>query len=312
MITVRQYNKETDFSLWNEFVSKAKNSLFMHDRNFMDYHSDRFIDNSLIFFDEDEVIALLPANKKNNELFSHGGLTYGGFITDSKMKQYKMLECFELLKNYMTENNFSALTYKTIPYCYFTNPSQEDLYALFKNNAYILKIEPSSCIDFRFPIKLPKGRKAQISRAKREGVLVNLSTDFNTFINLENSVLQEHHNTKAVHTAKELELLHSRFPDKIELYSANYKDEMIAGVLLFIYNNVVHTQYMAANHTAREIGALDYCVSEIMNKYSQTKQFLDFGISSEDNGKLFNEGLASQKEGFGARTISYQTWKLEV
>lgn len=311
MITVKKYSN-TDLNDWNNFLLTAKNSLFMHNRNFMDYHSDRFIDNSLMFYDDDELLALLPANKYNDELISHGGLTYGGFISNSKMKEYKMIECFELLINYLKENNFNTFIYKTIPYCYYKNPAQEDLYALFRNNAQILKIEPSSVIDFRFPIKMPKGRKAQIGRAKREGVTIELSTDFNNFIKLENSVLSEHHNTKAVHSGSELELLHSRFPQQIELYSAIYMNKMIAGAVIFIYENVIHTQYLAADDTAREIGALDYCISEIINKYSSTKQFLDFGISTEDGGKILNEGLISQKEGFGGRTIAYQTWKMNI
>lgn len=311
MITIKQYSSE-DFDRWNVFVKTAKNSLFMHDRNFMEYHADRFEDHSLLFYDDDELLALLPANKCGDELISHGGLTYGGFITNAKMKQYKMLECFDVLKEYMTKNGFSSFVYKIIPYCYYTNSAQEDLYALFINDAQILKIEPSSVIDFRYPIKMPKGRKAQISRAKREGVVIELSEDFDNFIELENSVLAEHHNTKAVHTGFELKLLYSRFPTNIELYSANYQGKMIAGAVVFVYNNVVHTQYLAANDIAREIGALDLCISEIISKYSTSKQFLDFGISTENGGRVLNNGLISQKEGFGARTLVYQTWKMKV
>ena len=63
MISLREYCKDSDFSLWNAFVASAKNSLFMHDRNFMDYHADRFLDNSLMFFDDDELLALLEESK---------------------------------------------------------------------------------------------------------------------------------------------------------------------------------------------------------------------------------------------------------
>ena len=87
---------------------------------------------------------------------------------------------------------------------------------------------------------------------------------------------------------------------------------MIAGAVVFVYNNVVHTQYLAANDIAREIGALDLCISEIISKYSSSKQFLDFGISTENGGIVLNNGLISQKEGFGARTLVYQTCKMKV
>ena len=311
MISVRKY-ASSDFDIWNDFVKNAKNSLFMHNRNFMEYHSDRFTDNSLMFYDDEELLALLPCNIKDNELFSHGGLTYGGFITNLKMKHYKMQECFTALKTYMVENNIKSLTYKTIPYCYDTLASQEDLYSLYVNGAKVLKVEPSTLIDMTIPVKLPKGRKAQIARAKREGVKIELSNDFESFIELENKILSELHNTKAVHSPAELHLLQSRFPEQIELYAAIYEGKLIAGTVIFVYNNVIHTQYMAADDKAREIGALDYVVSEVIEKYKQTKRYLDFGISSENAGQYLNEGLIAQKESFGGRTMVYQTWKLDL
>ena len=87
---------------------------------------------------------------------------------------------------------------------------------------------------------------------------------------------------------------------------------MIAGTVLFIYENAIHTQYMAANDTAREIGALDLTISSVIENYKTTKKWLDFGISTEDMGHYLNEGLISQKEGFGGRTNIYQTWRVKI
>lgn len=311
MITIREYTKN-DNVVWDEFVKSSKNGIFMFNRSFMDYHSDRFKDNSLMFYDEDELIAILPASIHNDELRSHGGLTYGGFITNEKMKQHRMLECFDVLKTYMAENKINRLIYKTIPHIYHNQPAEEDLYALYKINAKLLKIEPSTTVFLKNPLKMPKGRKAQISRAKREGVVIEKSSDFVSFINLENSVLSEHHNTKAVHTADELALLYSKFPDSIQLWVAKYENEIIAGTLLFVYENTVHTQYMAANDKSREIGGLDLLIKTVMDIFFDDKIYFDFGISTEDNGMHLNEGLISQKEGFGGRTVCYQTWKVEL
>lgn len=308
---IKQYST-TDLNNWNEFVKNSKNGIFMFNRGFMDYHSDRFKDNSLMFMENGELIAVLPASLHGNELRSHGGLTYGGFITNEKMKQHKMLDCFDLLKQYMNENNITKLIYKCIPHIYHKQPSEEDLYALYKTGAKVLKIEPSTTLNLKLPLKMPKGRKAQISRAKREGVIIEQSNDFDTFIKLENSVLAEHHDAKAVHSAEELKLLKSRFENEIQLWVAKYEDKIIAGTLLFVYENVVHTQYMAANEKAREIGGLDLLVKTVMDKVSEDKSYLDFGISTEDSGKYLNEGLISQKEGFGARTVCYQTWEMNI
>jgi len=38
--------------IWNDFNRSAKNPLFMFDRDYMDYHSDRFKDHSLMFYKE--------------------------------------------------------------------------------------------------------------------------------------------------------------------------------------------------------------------------------------------------------------------
>lgn len=311
MIKIIPYSSDKK-EIWDTFVRSSKNGIFMFERGFMDYHSDRFKDNSLMFYENGELLAVLPASLHGDELRSHGGLTYGGFITNDKMKQHHMNDCFEELTAYMRENNLSKLVYKLIPHIYHKQSAEEDLYSLYGIGAKLLKIEPSTTVLLKNPLKMPKGRKAQVSRAKREGVEIKESDDFENFIELENSILSEHHNTKAVHTAEELKLLKSRFNEKIQLWIAEYQGQMIAGTLLFVYDDVVHTQYMAANDTAREIGALDLLIKTLMDKFSESHTYFDFGISSEDMGTFLNEGLIAQKEGFGGRTTIYQTWEINL
>lgn len=311
MIRIEKYNSNYS-NQWNDFIKKSKNGIFLFDRNFMEYHSDRFKDCSFLFFDDDKLIAILPANIKGNVLFSHQGLTYGGFITDSNMKQYKMNECFGLLLEYMASNNILKLIYKPLPYIYTKIPSEEAMYALFLNNANLLWIKPATVIDLSNPCKMPKGKKAQISRAKREGVIIENSCDFVQFINLENEVLKKYHNTKAVHNAQELELLKSFFNDEIQLFIAKHNGEVIAAALLFVYNDVVHTQYLAANEKAREIGALDFLIATLIDKYRNEKRYFDFGTSTEANEKILNTGLIAQKEGFGGRSVAYYCWEVNI
>lgn len=312
MVTVRKYY-DSDNEVWNEFNASSKNSLFMFDRNYMDYHKDRFKDHSLMFWEEDKLIAIFPASESGKELVSHGGLTYGGFISDSKMKQHTMNECFERLIEYARDNDFKEIYYKIIPHIYHEQPSEEDLYSLFVNKAELIRVEAATVINLTNPLKMPKGRKAQISRARREEVVIEERSslqDFENFINLENQVLSERHETKAVHTGAELKLLKDRFPENIHLFIANYNGEMIAGTVVYEYDQVVHTQYMAANDVARQIGALDLAISTVIEKYKESKLWLDFGISTENSGMILNIGLISQKEGFGGRTDVYQMWKI--
>lgn len=48
---------------WNGFVARSKNGTFLFDRRYMDYHSDRFEDYSLMFYREGRLYALMPANR---------------------------------------------------------------------------------------------------------------------------------------------------------------------------------------------------------------------------------------------------------
>lgn len=314
MISIKRYSEE-DKHIWNDYNKRSKVSMFMMDRNYMDYHSNRFHDHSLMFYEEDVLIALFPSCVQNEKLVSHAGLTFGGFITNEKMKQHRMNDCFSALIDYARDQNFKSIIYKAIPHMYHTQPAEEDRYSLYSNNAKLVTVDASTVINLSKPLKMPKGRKAQISRARREGVeikVLNSLDDYKEFIRLENQILQERHNTHAVHSAEELKLLHDRFPDSIHLYAAVKKNNIIAGTVIYEYQTVVHTQYMAANDEARKIGALDLVISTIIDYYKNNKLWIDFGISTEHGRIYLNEGLISQKEGFGGRTNIYDIWEIEV
>jgi len=302
-----------DKPVWDLFNRSAKNRLFMFDRDYMDYHRDRFRDHSLLFYSDGDLVALLPACEKEQELLSHGGLTFGGLITGDKMKQHTMNDCFEALIRYGKEHDFQSMVYKTIPHVYHSQPAEEDRYALYANGASLTTVDASTYVNLASPLKMPKGRKAQITRARREGVTIHVLTtqqDYDAFIDLENEVLESRHDTHAVHTSQELMLLHSRFPENIHLFGALKDEKLIAGTVVFEYENIIHTQYMAANDEARTIGALDLTIATVIEQYKQSKQWLDFGISTEHGRIYLNEGLIAQKEGFGGRTGVYEIWSL--
>ena len=70
----------------------------------MDYHSDRFHDYSLMVFDEDKLVAVLPANKNENTVFSHQGLTYGGLVLNSKAKLSSVISILKGVLHFLNEN----------------------------------------------------------------------------------------------------------------------------------------------------------------------------------------------------------------
>ena len=297
---------------WNDFVKNAKNGLFMFQRNFMEYHSDRFKDFSLMFYQEEKLIAVLPASIHDKELRSHGGLTFGGLVTGIDMKQHRMLDCFAAMREFLVANGITSVLYKVVPHIYHSVPAEEDAYALFVNDAKLFRRDSATVVDLLKKIKISNGRRGHIAKAGREGVVVEESEDFDSFIDLENEVLMRFHGAKAVHTGAELALLKSRFPENIKLYVAKLNGELLAGTVIFIYENLIHTQYMGSNEIGRKIGALDFLIGKLMEKYGETKRYLDFGISNENNGRYLNEGLCAQKEDFGGRTVAYDQYVLDL
>lgn len=297
---------------WDAFVSASKNGTFMLMRGYMDYHSDRFVDNSLLFYDDDKLVALLPASLHEQELRSHGGLTYGGIIVDKKMTVQLMLSIFDVLLEYMRHNNITKLIYKRVPAIYYAYPSDEDLYALFRNDAELYRRDIASTIYLSDRIRFSERRRRGVKNATKNGVIVRESNNYEEYLSILSEILSKYHNAKPVHTADEIKLLANRFPENIRLFAAYKDDVMIAGIIAYITSTVVHAQYIANSDEGRQYGALDAVVDFMISSYSATKQYLDFGISTEKEGRFLNEGLVQQKQEFGGRAIAYDFYELKV
>src|SRR4051794_22681462 len=120
---------------WNDFATRAKNGVFLFHRDYMEYHADRFDDASLLVFDDDALVALLPGNVRERTYVSHGGLTYGGFIVDARMRTATMLAVFEATLRHLAGRGIDEWIYKPLPHIYHSMPAEEDLYALFRAGA---------------------------------------------------------------------------------------------------------------------------------------------------------------------------------
>ncbi len=298
---------------WDEFVINAKNAHFMFCRDYMEYHSDRFKDHSLIFMVNGKILSVFPANISENILYSHQGLSFGGFISDTKMTAPTMLSIFDKLIEYSKKNNFKSITYKAIPYIYSTVPAQEDLYALNINNAQLKRVDISSTIDLSSKIDLSSRRKRGVKKAIKSGCKVSISDDYKSFHSILTDMLVNTHNTIATHSLSEIELLAKAFPQNIKLYvTLDSNNEICAGVLIFEMNHWAHAQYIVSSEKGKLCGALDLLFSELINKIYVEKSFFDFGISTESLGKILNTGLVTQKEEFGARGVIHNFFELSI
>lgn len=309
---IRRYRRE-DKELWNSFVSKARNATFLFDRNYMDYHADRFDDNSFMFYHKGKLKAVLPANVAGDTLYSHQGLTYGGLLLDKKANVEDVLECFDSLNSWLRENGISKVVYKALPWIYQQYPSEEDLYALtWKCKAQLISRDISSSIVIDNKLKFAESRKSGIRKALSLNIEVGESHDVDGFWHVLEDNLGNRYNAKPVHTASEMKLLMSRFPNNIRLYVAKMNGEIVGGTLIYVTPQVVHTQYISASVEGKKHGALDLLFDYIINKVYANCRYFDFGKSTEQGGAYLNEPLIFQKEGFGGRGVCYDWYQWEL
>ena len=309
---VEKYTKENRLA-WDTFISEAKNATFLFARDFMEYHSDRFTDYSLLVYKDDLLYAVLPANIVGDKLYSHKGLTYGSLVLSKSAKLLYTFEAFKALLAFLNAKAISTLELRNIPTFYNTMPSDELSYFLFKANATLIKRDALMVIDTSNKIKFQKNRREGINKAKRNGLTIAVDDNFEGFWNeilIPN--LQKKHGVAPVHSLEEIQLLATKFPDHIKQVNV-YKDNVIvAGTTLFLTKTTIHPQYVSGNSDKNAFGSLDLAYDYIINHFDSSKRYFDFNISSEENGAALNSGLIFWKESCGARTYVADNYLIDT
>ena len=297
---------------WNAFVAQSKNGTFLFDRHYMDYHSDRFEDYSLMLYLRGRLYALLPANKKEDRLQSHMGLTYGGLVMDAKTTAALTVSLFNELNDFLRQHGFSKVLYKCVPWIYHQMASEEDLYAMSRTcNARLVSRDLGTVIIQRNTIRWERVRRRALKRAEEAGLVVEKSEDFAGFWRVLENNLETKYSSKPVHTLQEMELLHSRFPDNIVLYVSKKGDEILAGIVIYVSSQVVRAQYSSATPLGKQLGAIDVIYDRIINHDYSGFPYFEFGTSAVGHTNAINESLVFQKEGFGGRCICFDQYEWE-
>jgi hypothetical protein len=309
VVAASRYRAE-DRDEWNRFVAASKNGTFLFHRDYMEYHADRFRDHSLLFRDDDRLLAVMPASEDGDTLVSHGGLTYGGIISGTAMKAAAMLETFDALAAYARTAGVTKLIYKRVPYIYHEIPADEDLYALFRANATLVRRDLASTVDMAHRVPYTKGRQYCVNKSRKAGLTIARSHDFAGFMAMEAEHLDAKYGVKPVHTAEEIAMLATRFPDNIKLFSATRDQHLLAGVIVYESAQVAHAQYIGSTAEGREASALDAVVDHLLADVYRDKRYFDFGISTEQQGRAVNAGLIENKESYGGRGVGYDFYEL--
>jgi hypothetical protein len=310
--TVKRYESKY-YPLWNTFITEAKNATFLFHRDFMEYHKDRFHDFSLMVFDGDKLVAVLPANKIDDVIHSHQGLTYGGLVLDKKAKLYSTIYLFKAILKFLSENNILKLTIKELPFFYCSTFSDEINYLMYICKSNLTMKNNISVIPLMHNITISKSRRQCINRGKKNNLIIKEETNFDFFWNeilIPN--LKEKYNATPVHTAEEIILLQNRFPENIRHFNVYHENKLVCGSTVFTTDKVVKPQYISGNEKNNELGSLDFLYDFLIKEVAKGKEYFDFGPSHENNGKNIVASINFWKESFGAKSVVQDFYEVET
>ena len=295
---------------WNVFVDNSRNGIFLYKREYMDYHAARFKDYSIWVMEDDEPLALLPANIVDSTVYSHGGLTFGGLVLSRKVGAEAVLRIFACVRDYLSTQGVRYWIYKPVPLIYHEVPSEDDLYALFRIQARQIRLDVSTTISQHHRLPIAKGRKHGLAKARKAGIEIRRTQDFTSCWQLLTERLAMRHGVTPTHSLAEIIYLAERCPE-IQLYMAYQNTQPLAAVVVYDYRQVAHTQYIAMSDQGQALGALDLLLETLISETYAHRPYFNFGISTEKQGLEINIGLCAQKEMFGGRSTIQQWFEIE-
>lgn len=310
--TVKKY-ETSDYPQWNAFINEAKNATFLFHRDFMEYHSERFSDFSMLVFEDDKLISVIPANSVGATVFSHQGLSYGGLVFDKNIRLGQVLLVFSAVLSFLEQQQITHFQLKQLPFFYAQYLSDEITYALFLTDAKLIRRDTLSVIDTSKSFEYSRSKKAKIKLGAASGFTIVEETDFSGFwkqLLIPN--LQQRHGVLPVHTIEEITLLKQHFPKNIRQFNVYQNEVLVAGTTVFETETVAHAQYISGHLEQNKLGSIDFLYDFLLQNVYKTKHFFDFGTSNENAGRNLNEGLLYWKESFGSKIAIQDFYEVQT
>jgi len=296
-------------ALWNAFIKQSVNGTFLLERDFMDYHKDRFQDASLLIYKDDVLLACVPGNTVKDSFYSHQGLTYGGVFIKNDLSSEMLQEVIKELIKYL-QNTFHAIEFRWQPQIY--NVRHDEVLRFFNNYGFTtIDTLNNLHLDYQQSPKISSKKTAGYRNGKFDELRLEINHDFESFWNqVLIPQLNSRHDAKPVHSIAEMELLASRFPDSIKQYLIYESEQLLAGVTFFKKGTIVKSQYAAATVPGMKKSALDFLYLEAIRDFKgQGFNYIDYGHVNHPDGSV-NRGLQRFKEELGAvnQTVYRSQW----
>lgn len=305
----------TDAKAWDALCESAYMSTLIHTRRYMAHHGDRFFDRSvLIEADDGSCLGAIPAAVSSPDagtVVSHPGLTYGGVLHAGDLRGPAILQALVCAANLWQTDGRRSLLYKAVPHIYQRTPAQDDLYALFKLGAQRSRCDLSACVALDHKLPPAQRRVRSLRKARSAGVhVVDGASHVRSLWAVLEDNLRRKHGKSPTHSVAEIAALAALFPQSIEFKVAMLGPTLVAGAVLFHTPTVAHAQYIASSEEGQANSALDAVFDVCMvDAAARGARWFDFGISSEQDGQVLNDGLHRFKTEFGAGAVVHEFYQ---
>ncbi len=302
---------------WEALIAESTSGTILQTRRFLGYHGDRFADASLCFWEGPKLIGVLPAARDPRDaqtVISHPGITFGGLMHRGKLRGTEMLAAMQGAVAHYAAEGYRAFRYKAVPRIYHRAPADDDLYALFRLGARRYRCDLWMAIDLSYRLEISSRRKRALKKALARGL--TLSEDachVSALWAVLEANLATKHGVTPVHSVAEITRLHSLFPDQIRFVTAHLANKVAAGVVLFLNETAVHTQYIASSEIGHEASALDFIFHwAICMAKDSNRRYFNFGNTCEEDGHILNDGLCRFKSEFGSAGIVHEFYEVQL
>ncbi len=296
---------------WDDLIKRSSNGTFLHLRHYMDYHTHRFEDFSLMIYEGLKLRAVLPAHRYGRDIFAHKGLTYSDFIFQKKLKIERKIAIVAQVLHYLMLQNFQNLYIRSIPFPFQSVTDESQIYIYHKTGAIIEKILPFFIIDTRNSIKPNQNRRKNLKKLLKYNFQIdNNISDLTGFWKIVEKNLQNRYKTAPVHNINEISLLAKRFPKQIQLFTIKHKHKILAGALVYFINQTAHFQYIHTNDEPDSRQAVEFLTFELVKQFNKY-MYISFGNSAVSDNNL-NKNLVYWKESLGCQIINQLFFKIKT
>jgi len=318
MITINKYEKK-QLDEWDQFINASNNGTMFQQQRFINYHIDRkFVDNSLIIKNNNNIVAVLPAAIKNNILYSHPGSSYGGLVLAKKTEFSIINNIIQELDNYCKNKKLKSIFLINSPSIYHKEVDDSLDYLLQWNHFRKKEIYISHAVNINETVSvldlLKKRKRRYLNNDDELNALeFKESNEFDLFYDILLKS-KEKFKTKPTHSLEELYQLKKIFPEQIKLLLTMKKDRVVGGSLMFFANKKISLIFY--NTILEELRNSQISMLQLYKCMEISKQLgyqmVDFGVSHtpEANDPMAPKlSLIHFKEQFNAKgvlRIAYQ------